>query len=164
MIVLTFLFLGAPEPATSQESEAEEPIGKPVPTERAPRRSTRKKSEPADHRKKAPQWATTLTIGGMQYVLKDLSGVPVCGFSSFTSVTDSWALQISGAKSLPMGPNDGVRFNIGLPELAPIHNFPKEIPEPILITEAEAQQKLLEMGVSAPFLRSLTICLLIFPF
>ena len=48
-------------------------------------------------------------------------------------------LQISGAKSLPMGPNDRVRFNIGLPELAPIHNFPKEIPEPILITEAEAQ-------------------------
>ncbi len=62
-----------------------------------------------------------------------------------------------------MGPHEGVRFNFGLPKLAPIHDFPKEIPEPILITEAEAQQKLLEMGVRAPFY-SLISCSLTFTF
>ena len=49
-----------------------------------------------------------------------------------------------------MGPVPGVRFNVGLPEFANRFKLPEELPEPILITAEEAQQKLRELGVSFP--------------
>ena len=47
-----------------------------------------------------------------------------------------------------MGPIQGIRFNSGLPDFANRFELPEELPEPILITEEEAQQKLRELGVS----------------
>ena len=49
-----------------------------------------------------------------------------------------------------MGPVPGVCFNMGLPEFANRFELPEELPEPILITAEEAQQKLCELGVSFP--------------
>ena len=49
-----------------------------------------------------------------------------------------------------MGPVPGVCFNVGLPEFANRFELPEELPEPILITVEEAQQKLRELGVSFP--------------
>ena len=48
-----------------------------------------------------------------------------------------------------MGPVPGVRFNMGLPEFANRFELPEELPELILITAEEAQQKLRELGVSS---------------
>ena len=41
-----------------------------------------------------------------------------------------------------MGPVQGIHFNSGIPDFANRFELPKELPEPILITEEEAQQKL----------------------
>ena len=49
-----------------------------------------------------------------------------------------------------MGPVPGVRFNVGLPEFANRFKLPAELPEPILITAEEVQQKLRDLGVSFP--------------
>ncbi len=51
-----------------------------------------------------------------------------------------------------MGPVPGVRFNIGLPDFAVRHKLPDELPEPILITAEEAQEKLRELGVNSFYL------------
>ena len=49
-----------------------------------------------------------------------------------------------------MGPVPGVCFNVGLPKFANRFELPEELPEPILITAEEVQQKLCELGVSLP--------------
>ena len=49
-----------------------------------------------------------------------------------------------------MSPVPGVHFNVGLPEFTDRFKLPEELPEPILITVEEAQQKLRELGVSSP--------------
>ena len=49
-----------------------------------------------------------------------------------------------------MGPVPGVHSNVGPPEFANRFELPEELPEPILITAEEAQQKLHELGVSLP--------------
>ena len=49
-----------------------------------------------------------------------------------------------------MGPVQGICFNTGLPDFANRFELPEKLPEPILITEEEVQQKLQELGVHSP--------------
>ena len=134
------------------EAEEVEAVDEKVPAKKSKRRSMRKSTAAAKEAKEAKEaaaaskaslgWATTFTLDGVQYVLKDAAGHPVCPFSlTYVLYFLMISFQIVGNKA-SMGPVQGIRFNTGLPDFANRFELPDELPEPILITEEEAQQKL----------------------